>query len=207
MPRPQLYRFCLGVAVFFMIGIGAKRFYAWQQERFPRRYKSLISQSRTASNCAAVYVATFTIPVWEFYTRDAGPEGIPSAEAYRRILEWNCERYFAKDPKPPLPEALRVYRLGCSPVVIGEIPMFGLAGRVSPQTWARSELTRIRNAGASSLFILDEMNLSAPTLLDEAGNMGASVQILDGGRPSVGYLGKIDFASQEKVLSPPAPSR
>ncbi len=205
--RSPLYRFCLAVAVSFIIGSGTLHVYAWRQKHFPRLYKSLISQSRTASNCAAVYVPVFSIPVWEFYTRDAGMEGVPSAETYQRVLEQDCKRAFAEDPEPPLPQSLRVYHYGCKPLILGELPMHDFSGHVSRQTWARSELTRMRDSGASSAYVFDELDPGdeLQALLDEAGNMGANVQKLGGGHPYLGYLGKIDFASSGNVLSPRPP--
>jgi hypothetical protein len=182
--------------------------YALQRTDFPRLSKSLISQCRTAPNCAAAYVFADTIPAWEFYTRDLGIEGMPSQEIYRKVFERNSERVFAENPKPLLPEALKVYRLGCKPVILGELRVRAFSGSVPRQAWARSELIRIENSGAGSAYIFGELyppdDLQA--LLDEAKSIGASVQTLGGGRQFLGYLGKIEFASNEKVLSPPPPT-
>jgi hypothetical protein len=204
----RFYALCCGLAVFLLIGNGTRLTYAQQRDHFPRLSKSLISQVEAAPDCAAVYVFADSVPAWDFYTRDVGTEGMPRQDTYQRIVDRNSERVFAQDPKPILPEALRVYRLGCKPVILGELRLRGIGDSGLRQAWARSELIRMKNSGASSAYIFGELywrdDLEA--LLNEARSMGASAKTLGGGRPFLGYLGKIEFASNEKVVSPLQPN-
>jgi hypothetical protein len=125
---------------------------------------------------------------------------MPSQETYQRVFDRNSERVFAKNPEPPLPEVLRAYRLGCKPVILGELSLHGLNGYVPRQEWARSELIRIKSSGVSTACIFGELYSvdDLQTLFDEAGSMGASVRTLGGGRHFIGYLGEIEFAASEK---------
>lgn len=205
---PRFYALCCGLAVFLLIGNGTRLTYAQQRDHFPRLSKSLISQVEAAPDCAAVYVFADSVPAWDFYTRDVGIEGMPSQEIYQRVFDRDSDRVFAENPKPPPPEALKVYRLGCKAVIFGELRLRGIGDSGLRQAWARSELIRMKNSGASSAYIFGELywrdDLEA--LLNEARSMGASAKTLGGGRPFLGYLGKIEFASNEKVVSPLQPN-
>ncbi len=203
---PLFYRWGCGVVILLAIGGGVGHMYGVQRTYFPRVSGALVSQVKSAPDCAAVYFFADTIPAWDFYTRDLRNAGLPSQETYLRIFERNSDRVFAENPAPALPEAMEVYRLGCKPVIVGEPPLRGVRNTVSGQ-WARSEMIRIKNTGASSAYIFGELFVPSDlqALLDEARSMGARVQTLGGGHEFTGYLGKIEFAANGMPVSP-APS-
>ncbi len=201
---PGLLRICYGLIVLLVIGNGVRLMYVQQQTDFPRVSSSLISQIIAAPDCPAVYVFA-ELPVWEFYTRGVGIEGMPTEETYRRIVDRNSDRAFAKNPKPPLPEGLMTYHLGCKPVILGERTLPAFVGYAQRRMWARSELMRVRNSGARDAYLIGELfaqdDLNA--VFDEAESMGAGIRTLGGGHPFLGYLAKIEFPeSTRKAISP-----